>query len=150
MTAQAPGYREFHLDSPPRYILLVEDDEATREALTDLIELETSYRVLAFGSAEAALQHLEEIKAADPFLFILDLQLPGLNALELSDRLCAIPEFAHHHAIIVTAVTLDLAKESAIDRRGLTLLRKPFDMEILLDYIDQHSKDAVFNFGQLI
>lgn len=148
MTSQTPGHRKFPTASPSRCILLVEDDEATREVLSDLIESEASCRVLALESAEAALQHLEEIKAANPFLFVLDLQLPGLDALELYDQLHSLTEFAHQHTIIITAVTLNLARELAVNKRGLTLLRKPFDMEVLLAYIEQHSKNAILNFGQ--
>jgi two-component system, response regulator YesN len=150
MNAQLPEQHTSHLDSSLKSILLVEDDEATREVLADLIALETSNRVLAFESAEAVLQHLEEIKAAEPFLFIFDLQLPGMDALELNDRLRSLPEFACQHTIIITAVTMNLAKELAIDRRGLTLLRKPFNMEVLLGYIDQYAKEVVLDFGQLI
>jgi CheY-like chemotaxis protein len=151
VTSQATGHRELQMKPPySPCILLVEDDEATCEVFTDMIESEASYRVLAFESAEAVLQCLEEIRAADPFLFILDLQLPGLDALELYDQLHSLPEFAHQHAIIITALTVKLAMEAAISERGLTLLRKPFHIETFLDSIEQHYRSSVLNCGQLL
>ena len=40
-------------------ILLIEDDEATSEMLTECIESESSFRVKSLSSAEDALQHLQ-------------------------------------------------------------------------------------------
>jgi DNA-binding response OmpR family regulator len=57
---------------PSYNILLIEDDEATSEMLTECIELESSFRVRSLSSGEEVLQHLQEIKEAVPFLFIID------------------------------------------------------------------------------
>jgi len=127
-------------------ILIVEDDEDTCEMLTECIELETSYRVLSFADGNEALQHIEEIKEAHPFLFILDLQLPILTGIQLYDSLHALQELEHIPAIIITAATLKLELECAVAKRNLTLLLKPFDIAELISSIER----LLISSGQLI
>lgn len=127
-------------------ILVVEDDEDTRDMLTACIELETSYRVLSLAGAEEVFQGLREIQEAKPRLFILDFHLVACTGLELYDSLHALKEFAHVSAIIITATTLNLELERAIEQRKLTLLLKPFDVDELLGRIER----ILIGPGQLI
>ena len=127
-------------------ILVVEDDEDTRDMLTVCIESETSYRVTSLPGAEEVFQGLREIQEAKPRLFILDYQLLTLTGLELYDALHALREFEYVPAIIITATTLNLELERAIEQRKLTLLLKPFDVDELLARIER----ILIGPGQLI
>jgi len=118
-------------------ILIVEDDEATREFLTICITSETSCRVLAVASGVEALQRVEEIIKARPSLFILDFHLPNMNGLQLYDRLHGLKEFEHVPTIILTASTLDEQMQSTIAERGVETLLKPFDLDDLLRCIEE-------------
>lgn len=118
-------------------ILVVEDDEDTREMLTVCIELETSCRVMSLASAEEVLQRLQEIREAKPRLFLIDYQLLSHTGLELYDSLHALKEFEHIPAVIITATTLNLELEHAVIQRKLTLLLKPFDIDELIARIEQ-------------
>lgn len=58
-------------------ILVVDDEEAMRRTLTELLRLE-SYTVTSAGSGEAALKAL---KADDYDLMILDIKMPGMDGV---------------------------------------------------------------------
>ncbi len=118
-------------------ILVVEDDESIRELLTLCIETQTSYRVLPIESGKEILQRIEEVKAAQPVLFILDYYLPSMTAFQLYDHLHQIKEFEHTPAIVLTAASPHLAINSAAAERGLEILAKPFDVNELVDCIEQ-------------
>ncbi len=73
----------------PHRLLLVEDDEAVRETLCDLLAFEDDLEVVdAVASAEAALATL----AADPAidLLITDVSLPGMSGLDLARKITAV------------------------------------------------------------
>jgi CheY-like chemotaxis protein len=118
-------------------ILVVEDDESIRELLTLCIETQTTYRVLSIECGKETLQRIEEVKAAQPVLFILDYYLPSMTAFQLYDHLHQIKEFEHTPAIVLTAASPHLAIDSAAAERGLEILAKPFDVEELVDCIEQ-------------
>ena len=64
-------------------VLVVEDDERIRAALTLALEAE-NYRVLAAESGEAALGH---VAVEAPDVIVLDLMLPGIDGFECCRRL---------------------------------------------------------------
>lgn len=140
MNPESPRRSTFNM------ILVVEDDEDTREMFAICIESETSCRVLSLSSAEEVLQSLPEIQKAKPRLFIIDYHLITRTGIELYDSLHAFKEFEHIPAIIVTATTLNLELEHAIAQRKLTLLLKPFDIDELIGRIEQ----ILIGPGQLI
>ena len=80
-------------------IVVVEDDQDSREALVVIIE-SFGYTVLSFESAQAALEGVTEQEIA---LFMLDIMMPRMNGYELLDALRARPEFATTPVIMVTA-----------------------------------------------
>ena len=124
-------------EAPRQVILVVEDDESIRELLSVCIETETPYRVLSMESAEETLQRIEEIKAARPILFILDYFLPTMTAFHLYDRLHILKELAPVPALILTAASPNLGIDAAVAERELAMLAKPFDVDELLDCIEQ-------------
>jgi CheY-like chemotaxis protein len=114
-----------------RTILLVEDDEAISEFLSRLIEQETPYKALHVTDAAEALQVVASIK---PSLLILDYQLPGINGLELFDRLHSIEGLEMVPTIMVSA---NFPSRKAIQQRQITFIQKPFDLPDLLTAIDE-------------
>jgi CheY-like chemotaxis protein len=118
-------------------ILVVEDDESIRELLTLCIETQTPYRVFPVESGKEILQRIEEVKAVQPVLFILDYYLPSMTAFQLYDHLHEIKEFEHTPAIVLTAASPQLAMDSAAAERGLEILAKPFDVNELIECIEQ-------------
>jgi two-component system response regulator (stage 0 sporulation protein F) len=103
------------------FILIVEDDAAIGDFLQQLIEGETPY---TSAVATDGLQALEKAQQSHPCLFLLDYRLPGMNGLELYDRLQTIEETKGVPAIMMSAT---LPTEE-LQRRRIYPLRKPMDI----------------------
>jgi CheY-like chemotaxis protein len=111
-------------------ILVVEDDAFIGELLTLAISQETPFKALVVPDGFEALQLVHEYK---PSLFILDYHLPDMNGIALYDRLHALKELASTPALLISAnlPNRELAK------RQLTGMRKPFDLNLLLETIER-------------
>jgi two-component system, response regulator, stage 0 sporulation protein F len=102
-------------------ILIVEDDRDIAQFLQQLIEEETPYQTTVIDNGRAA---LEQAPGIHPCLLLLDFWLPGLNGLELYDRLQEHEETRARPAIMMSA-TLPTTE---LERRGIHQLRKPMDI----------------------
>jgi FixJ family two-component response regulator len=67
-------------------VFLIDDDKSVRRALSRLIE-SAGYSVKAFGSAREFLE--KSPHAGGPGCLVLDVRMPGLNGLELQQKLRA-------------------------------------------------------------
>jgi len=103
-------------------ILIVEDDADIGKFLQRLIEEETPYNTAVITNG---LQALEKAPQIHPCLLLLDYRLPGLNGVELYDRLQQKEETSGVPAIMMSA-TLPVAE---LQRRGIHPLRKPMDID---------------------
>ena len=102
-------------------ILIVEDDAAIGEFLQQLIENETPYTSVVFSNGSHALEKVRQIR---PCLFLLDYRLPGMNGVEVFDRLQTMEETRGVPAIMMSAT---LPTEE-LQKRGIYQLRKPMDI----------------------
>src|SRR5215472_3466422 len=120
----------FHLtdvemsDAP--LISIVDDDALARDGIRELIEA-LGYKAVTFISAE---HFLKSGLIAETTCLITDLQMPGLNGLELQEALrsqgCCIP------IILVTAFPNERDKNRAVKAGALGFLTKPFDESSLI------------------
>jgi DNA-binding NtrC family response regulator len=109
--------------SEPVRILLVEDDRALLELLVEEMEAE-GWQVDAQTSAERA---LEIIDGFEPDLVVSDLQLPGMDGLELLERVRA--RHAPPGVLMISAyATVERAVE-ALKAGADNFLTKPLDMD---------------------
>jgi two-component system response regulator (stage 0 sporulation protein F) len=102
-------------------ILIVEDDKDIGQFLQQLIEDETPYHTEVIGDGQQALEQAPNI---DPCLMLLDYRLPGINGLELYDRLQELKETRGVPAIMMSA---NLPVEE-LEKRGIYQIRKPMDI----------------------
>jgi FixJ family two-component response regulator len=112
-------------------VFVVDDDVSVRESLELLIQNE-GWQAETFASAQEFLDHP---RAALPSCLILDVSLPGLNGLELQQRVAA--ERTDMPIIFITGhgdipMTVHAMKAGAIE-----FLTKPFNDEALLTAIRQ-------------
>lgn len=110
-------------------ILLVEDDGEINDILAQMIRQETSFRVLAVLDAPPALDLVKIIK---PHLLLLDYGLPSMHGIELYDHIHAITGLEDVPAIMLSANV----PIHEVRKRGMIYVRKPFDIEKLLDTIN--------------
>jgi CheY-like chemotaxis protein len=114
---------------PSKLIFIVEDDAIMEEFLVLAISDETPYQVIAFPNGFEALEAVKDIK---PQLFILDYLLPGMNGLELYDKLHAIEEMADTPTIMYSTNT----PTKELQKRKIIGIPKPFGLDEFLDTIE--------------
>jgi CheY-like chemotaxis protein len=118
-------------------ILLVEDDEDTREFLTLAITTETPYHVFSMENGFDVLQRLDEVRVIRPMLLLLDYRLPSMTALDLYEQLHTIAELGNVPALVITADPLDEGTKRMLKERSVALLEKPFNIDDLIHSIEQ-------------
>jgi FixJ family two-component response regulator len=107
-------------------ISIIDDDESVREATRCLVG-SLGYATAAFASAE---EFLRSERVHDTACLITDVQMPGLNGLELQQRLV---ENGHDIPVIfVTAFPEERLRTRAIEAGACGFLEKPFDDESLV------------------
>jgi len=114
-------------------IIVVEDDDAIRDTIREVLELE-GYTVQAFPNGKTALDALSHCEA--PCLILLDLMMPVMNGWEFlearkacGDTIVAIPVY------IVSAVA-ERGELQGIGASGY--IKKPIDIDLLLGVVTKY------------
>ena len=109
------------------FVVVVDDDESVSRAIKRLLR---SIRIAAdtFASGDAFLEALSSMPSYHPDCVILDVQMPGLNGLEVQRRLAGsgIP------VIFITAHDDIGVREHALAAGAVAYLRKPFNDELFV------------------
>lgn len=114
-----------------RLVLIVEDDETTRDLLASAIEEERGYESVQVANADEALAVLSR---TPPDLLLLDIQLPGMSGLDLYDRIKADDRFKDLPVVFETGAARENAV--ALRERGIaTYVKKPFDLDELVRFV---------------
>ena len=116
---------------PTKTILLVEDDPNISAFLIEAIAQETPYRAIVASDGHAA---LKLVRHFTPCLFILDYGLPGMNGIELYDRLHVNHELAPIPAVLITA-NRNIPQEELRKRQLITFM-KPLELDTFLATIE--------------
>ena len=104
-------------------ILIIDDDTAVRESITDVLE-SADYEV---DQARNGLEGLERARAFRPDVVVVDLMMPVMDGLEFRAALGRDPDLAGTPVLFVTAADSPRTT-SDVD----PVLRKPFGLEPLL------------------
>jgi len=110
-------------------ILVVEDDDDTRNLLVEYIT-EEHYRVIAASNSQKA---LEAVKSFTPQLLLLDYNLPLMTGVQLAECLHMIPGLEQVPTLMMSATK---AFREKMAQYGLIGLQKPFDLSDLLEAIN--------------
>lgn len=119
--------------------ILIVDDNAMNLKLTALVLSREGFRVETASSAEEAIRTLREF---DPHLILMDIQMPGLDGLELTRKLKQDPESRHILVVALTAYTEDSNRTQALEAGCDDYLSKPVDTRRLPDFIRTHLESA--------
>jgi two-component system chemotaxis response regulator CheY len=120
-------------------ILVVEDDDAIRELVSDVLR-DDGYDVReATNGAEA----LEQIRGERPDLIVLDLMMPVMDGWTFVEE-CRDSSYCDGVPIVVTSASHDLPRTAERLRSfGVrTCLAKPFDVEGLLALVERYAPSA--------
>jgi CheY-like chemotaxis protein len=115
----------------PKCILVVDDEDAIREVISETLELE-GYRVEKAADGNEALLM---VKATHPDAIVLDLMMPGmdgwtfLNQCRKDDRCGGTPVMVMSAYRRLGEVTRDLHVQACLE--------KPFDLDVFLKAIER-------------
>jgi CheY-like chemotaxis protein len=115
--------------------ILIVDDNATNLKLVAYLMKAHGYDVDSALDAEGA---LEAIGRRRPEVILMDIQLPGIDGLELTRRLKADPVTRDIIIIAVTAYAMKGDQDKAIAVGCDDYITKPIDTRALPDTIARH------------
>ncbi|HEV3257652.1 MAG TPA: response regulator, partial [Gemmataceae bacterium] len=108
-------------------ILVVEDDEITREGMAVVLTRE-GYKVVGVGSGREAVSSLR--RGLDPCLILLDMMLPDMDGWQFMQARMRDAALAGIPVVVTTALGVS-SPEWATSLGAVGFLRKPFDIEVL-------------------
>ncbi|MCY1073248.1 response regulator [Archangium lansingense] len=117
-----------------RPLLVVDDDRDLREALEEVLR-DAGYTVLGACHGREALEVLAGARPL-PGLVLLDMMMPVLDGLGFAHEMHAVPDWTAIPIVIFSAS----ASNEAVAREvgACAYLRKPVDVEVLVETVGQH------------
>jgi CheY-like chemotaxis protein len=112
-------------------ILIVEDDDSAREALSDCLEME-GFRVASARNGKEALDYLHSSPL--PKIILLDLYMPVMTGWEFREAQKKDAAIAKIPVVVVTAFGSGMTKQIDAD----IIMHKPLDLDRLLSVIRDH------------
>jgi FixJ family two-component response regulator len=110
-------------------ISIVDDDALVLDGIEALVE-SLGYNTVTFTSAE---HFLRSDVIGETTCLITDMQMPGLNGLELQE---ALKSQGHQTPVIViTGYPNEKHRTRALANGAVGFLSKPFDEELLIEYL---------------
>jgi len=119
----------------PRDLVLIVDDNQINQKLVAYLMTNHGYEVQTAGAAEEA---IEKIRARRPDVILMDIQLPGIDGLELTSRLKKDPVTRDIIIIAVTAYAMKGDQDKAIAAGCDDYITKPIDTRTLPETIARH------------
>ena len=122
-----------------RGTILVVDDHPTNLKLCKVMLSVDGYEVHTAADAEEALVLLGTVH---PGLILMDLQLPGLDGLELTRRLKADPATRDSVVVALTAYAMQGDEQKALDAGCDGYVAKPIDTRLLAATVERYLAQA--------
>ncbi len=112
-------------------VLIIEDDDSAREALSDCLEME-GIHVAAARNGKEALDYLRG--AHTPKVILLDLYMPVMTGWEFREAQKKDAAIADIPVVVVTAFGSGMTKQIDAD----VIMHKPLDLDRLLTVIREY------------
>lgn len=122
--------------------LLVDDEEHALRILRILLERVGEVEIV--GEANNGFDALEKLKRLRPDVVFSDIEMPGMNGVELAERIGN--ENLDIQVVFVTAY--DRYAISAFERDAVDYLLKPLEMDRLVKTVQRVKKEAAKNAGR--
>ncbi|MGH3071368.1 MAG: response regulator, partial [Gaiellaceae bacterium] len=116
------GGIESFIDRDVRRLLVVDDDEAQREAIIELVGGDGDVEIVAVGSSEEALAALDSEPPFD--CMVLDLKLPKMTGFDLLERVKTDERSRLLPVIVYTGKELTRREETKLKRYAETIVVK--------------------------
>jgi CheY-like chemotaxis protein len=115
--------------------ILIVDDNAQNLKLARVVLASEGYEIQTAVDAEEALRVIESF---EPHLMLLDLQLPGMDGLELARQLKGDPARRHISIVALTAYAMKGDDQKAFAAGCDGYVSKPIDTEALPRIVAGH------------
>lgn len=116
-------------------VLVVDDDQDTRDALRFLLE-DAGYIV---AEAVDGMQALEMLRASGvSMVVLLDLDLPRFDGIKVLEAVANDASLAARHALVMVTAVAPFRYQAADEFRAklsVPIIPKPFDLDTLLDAV---------------
>ncbi len=119
-------------------VLLVEDEDPTREAITDYLQAH-GFRVIAASSAQEALRRCEATPAAQIDVLLTDMVMPGMSGTDLAARFRA--QHPDARVVFMSGYTDEVLDRSGMHSQQVALLTKPFRLPDLVSKLREMLTD---------
>lgn len=116
------------MQTEPRRILVVEDEELIRTVLITALE-SAGFEVLAVDDGQSALEALDSFRAE---LVLVDLMMPRMHGYELIQRLRAAPRTHRLPVLVMSGKPYAADQRKAIELGGTAFISKPFSPTALV------------------
>ena len=131
------GGKRGDIDVPREHVIsIIDDDPLVRDGIGDLVS-SLGYSSLTFASSE---EFLDSGQVHNTVCLITDLHMPGLNGLDLQQRL--LDNGYCTPVIFVTAFPDGKDRERALKAGAIAFLSKPFEESSLISAVGSALKAA--------
>jgi DNA-binding NtrC family response regulator len=116
--------------SKPKTVLIVEDDEAIRSSIAELLSDE-GYEVRVASDGSQAIKDLKQNQAPD--LILLDLMMPTMDAFQFRSE-----QFSNRLHVDVPVVVMSAHPNIRTEAERIqvsTFIRKPIDIDQMMDTV---------------
>ena len=117
----------------PTTVMIVDDDDAIREALEDVLTDE-GYRIVGMSDGQQALDYLNA--DGSPAAILLDLWMPVMDGWKFLDALLDDSRFSRIPLIVLTAARDQRARELRVSE----VLTKPVQLQQVLSALERLTK----------
>ncbi|MGF1589335.1 MAG: response regulator [Pleurocapsa sp.] len=117
--------------------ILVVEDNSDILLLLKLVLESAGYQVATLDNGRDALTQLETIR---PQLIVMDIMMPEINGLQVSRQIKEKPDYQSLPILLVSAVDR-LQEEQFSQSKADAIIYKPFDLEHLIDKVNELKRD---------
>lgn len=121
-------------DSPTDQLILLADDDITTLTMVSARLQRVGYDVVTASRGDDA---LALTLGRRPLLIVLDLDMPGMNGIEVTRTLRADPSFGSTPIILLTSHSDDEHTEAGLAAGANAYIVKPFSPQDLAKRVDQ-------------
>ena len=116
----------------PKLVVYVEDNAANFELIRKVLEAGGHYRVVG---AETGEEGLATARRLSPALVLVDLDLPGINGIEVARRLKREPHTGEIPVVAISASVMKRERTDALEAGCAWFIEKPFDIDELREVV---------------
>jgi len=120
----------------PPTILLVEDNETNISTFSDYLQARGYHVQIARNGHEA----MDRLAESTPDLLLLDIQMPGMDGLEVMHLVRCEKQWALLPIVALTALAMPGDRERCLAAGANAYLSKPISLKLLINTIETHLK----------